>query len=520
MTIDEVLKMNEKQIFDRKSIRINSADLSDTICAFANADGGTIAIGISDKHRRIEGVDYYEEQLNEILRAPIDFCNPTVPVTTEMVECTNSDGKPDHVLLMHIEASPLLHANQADEAFIRVGDKSKKLDFNDRMTLMYAKGVRYYEDEPVADASIQDLDMDFVGSYCKRIGYTKTPEEYVRENKNFVTVKDGKDQVSVAAILLFGKNPQLFFPRAFIRFIRYDGTEAKVGKDMNVIKDVIFEGRILDQVEKAVDFIKIQMKERTYLGHDGIFLTEEEYSEFVRTEIVVNAATHRDYGIKGTDIQIKMFDDRLEVDSPGAFAGMVKKENIRYTHFSRNPKIAAFLKDYGYVKEYGEGVDRMCKELEAIGLPDPIYNNNTFILKTTVLSASFEHESTQNARIGDENASIQAKNARIEDENVRIGDENVRIKTTGSWLKAKNAWIEYVKERQVNGEITGITSAAIIDVLEDIRENQVIGTKDVQKILDCSERKALRIITEMRKANILISIAGQGKGKYILNVTD
>ena len=59
--------------------------------------------------------------------------------------------------------------------------------------------------------------------------------------------------------------------------------------------------------------------------------TEEEYSEFVRTEIVVNAATHRDYGIKGTDIQIKMFDDRLEVDSPGTFAGMVKKENIRYS---------------------------------------------------------------------------------------------------------------------------------------------------------------------------------------------
>ena len=157
MTIKEVLAKNEKQIFDRKSIQIKPADLSDTICAFANADGGTIAIGISDKHRRIEGVDYHEEQLNEILRTPIDFCNPTVPITTEMVECVNSGGKPDHVLLMHIEASPLLHANQADEAFIRVGDKSKKLDFNDRMTLMYAKGVRYYEDEPVADATIDDL---------------------------------------------------------------------------------------------------------------------------------------------------------------------------------------------------------------------------------------------------------------------------------------------------------------------------------------------------------------------------
>jgi len=139
MTIDEVIAMDEKQIFDRKSIRIKPVDLSDTVCAFANADGGTIAIGISDKQRRIEGVDYHIEQLNEILRTPIDFCNPTVPVTTELVECTNYEGKPDHVLLMHIEASPVLHVNQADEAFIRVGDKSKKLDFYDRMTLMYKK---------------------------------------------------------------------------------------------------------------------------------------------------------------------------------------------------------------------------------------------------------------------------------------------------------------------------------------------------------------------------------------------
>ena len=293
MTIEEVLAKDEKQIFDRKSINIKPADLSDTICAFANADGGTVAIGISDKTRRIEGVDYHTEQLNEILRTPIDFCNPTVPITTEMVECINHEGKPDHVLLMHIEASPLLHANQSDEAFIRVGDKSKKLDFNDRMTLMYAKGVRYYENEPVADATIDDLDLEFIGEYCRHIGYGKSPLEYVRENKKFVQVKDGKEQISIAAILLFGKNPQLYFPRAFIRFIRYDGTEAKVGKDMNVIKDVIFEGRILEQVEKAVEYIKIQMKEKTYLGHDGIFVTEEEYSEFVRTEIIVNAVTQR-----------------------------------------------------------------------------------------------------------------------------------------------------------------------------------------------------------------------------------
>lgn len=194
MTIDEVLAKDEKQIFDRKSIQINPADLSDTICAFANADGGTVAVGISDKKRRIEGVDYHTEQLNEILRTPLDYCNPTVPVKTEMVECINYEGKPDHVLLMHIEASPLLHANQADEAFLRVGDKSKKLSFQDRLTLMYAKGLRYFEDEPVYGATMEDIDLSFVKEYIRRIGYGKTAEDYLRENKNFITIQNGKEQ--------------------------------------------------------------------------------------------------------------------------------------------------------------------------------------------------------------------------------------------------------------------------------------------------------------------------------------
>ena len=506
MTIEQVLAMNEKQIFDRKSIMIKPTDLSDTLCAFANADGGTVAIGISDKERRIEGIDRYPEQLNDILRTPIDFCNPTVPVVTEMVDCINSAGKPDRVLLMHVEASPVLHANQADEVYIRVGDKSRKLDFNDRLALMYAKGVRYYEDEPVADASVDDLDLDFVREYCSRIGYLKSPKEYLRENKNFIAVKNGKEQVSVAAILLFGKNPQQFFPRAYIRFIRYDGIEARVGKDMNVIKDVIFEGRILDQVRQAVDYIKTQMKEKTYLGHDGIFITEEEYSEFVRTEIVVNAATHRDYGIKGTDIQIKMFDDRLEVDSPGTFAGMVKKENIRYTHFSRNPKIAAFLKDYGYVKEYGEGVDRMCRELEAIGLPDPRFNNDTFILKTTVKSADWIRRAAQNARIHEPNA--------------RIDDQNARIEPESSWEAEKNAWIEHVKNLRNTNKVSAVTSEAMINVIADLDENQIISTADIQRILDCKETKALRIMNEMRKEGIIHTVSGKGKGRYTLTVHD
>lgn len=345
---------------------------------FANADGGTVAIGITDKTRTIQGVDYETKRLNDILCAPVDFCDPTIPITTEYVPCIDEKGHENHVLLMHVEASSKMHANQADEVYMRVGDKNQKLNFQDRLNLMYSKGA----------------------------------EDYLRQNKSFITEKNGITYISNAAILLFGKDPQKFFPRATIRFIKYDGIEAKVGREMNVVKDVTFDGRILDQVRKAIDYIQIQMKEKTYLGSNGVFVEKPEYSEFVRTEIVVNAACHRDYSIRGTDIQIKMFDDRLEVDSPGAFAGLVTKENIRYTHFSRNPKIAAFLKDYDYVKEFGEGVDRICREMESAGLPLPAFDDSTFIMKTTVPSGELKKSEVggQNSAIGDENSAIGDEN--------------------------------------------------------------------------------------------------------------
>ncbi len=181
-------------------------------------------------------------------------------------------------------------------------------------------------------------------------------------------------RVSTAAVLLFGKEPQKFFPRARVRFIRYEGVEEKFGVEMNVIKDVIFKGTILKMIRDTIAYLDTQIKEKTYLGTEGIFVTEEEYPKFVRQEIIVNAVTHRAYSITGTDIQVKMFDNRIVVESPGKLPGMVKADNIRFTHFSRNPKIAEFLKAYDYVKEYGEGVDRMCKELEAAGQKNPESN--------------------------------------------------------------------------------------------------------------------------------------------------
>ena len=352
LTMEQICGAVESPLFDRKSARIDAKTLAIHLIAFANADGGVIAVGVEDDGS-ITGIDACLEHINELLRASFDYCKPSVQIETEQLACTNTDGQPDHVLLIEVLQSNELHANQADDVFFRVGDKSKKLNFDERLQLMYAKGTRYFEDTPVPDAAMEDIDLDFVREYTQKLGYRKSPEEYLRENKEFVSTRGGKEEVSTSAMLLFGKNPKHCFPRARIRFIRYDGMEARVGAEMNVIKDVVFEGRILQVIEKALEFVRSQIKERTYLGADTRFITEPEYPEFAWKELIVNAVAHRDYSIKGTDIQIKMFDDRLTVENPGTLPGIVRLNNMRHVHFSRNQKSRSFCMSMNMCRSLG-----------------------------------------------------------------------------------------------------------------------------------------------------------------------
>ena len=479
MTIQEIRTHKEDQTFDCKSIQIDPKALAITIVAFANADGGDIAIGVSDKTRKIEGVDQHTEKLNELLRVPLDFCNPSVSITSDLLPCTDKDGNENHILLMHIPASSELHTNQADEAFMRVGDKSRRLSFEERIQLMYDKGERYYEDTAVYGATADDIDMAAVERYTELIGYTKSAMQYLHENNGFLTTNaKGEEQVSVACILLFGKYPQKFFPRGRTRFIRYKGTEERVGAEMNVIKDVTFEGTILDQVKATIAYLETQVEEHTFLGQHGQFVTNRDYPKFVIQEMVVNACCHRAYNIKGTEIQIKMFDNHLVFESPGRLPGTVKPSNIRHTHFSRNPKIAQFLKAYDFVKEFGEGVDRMCRELEANGTSHLSFHLDDFILKITVpkviSQANNQSDATANAEKRTVNATVNTKNATV---------------------NSKNLIKRLIEKATVNGEKLTTNRISILQLMV---ENPYITKDEMATITGLNGSTIMRNIEKMR----------------------
>ena len=182
--IDTIRNTVENQTFDRKCVRIDEKALAVPIIAMANADGGVIAVGV-ENDGTVTGIDQALEHVNHLLRVPMDYCVPSIVVNVETIACKNHLNEDDHVLLLHVEQSSLVHATTADEAYLRVGDRSRKLSFEERMQLTFAKGVQYFEDQPVVRAEVDDLDLEYVAEYCNLIGYRNSPMTYLRSNKNF-----------------------------------------------------------------------------------------------------------------------------------------------------------------------------------------------------------------------------------------------------------------------------------------------------------------------------------------------
>ena len=122
-----------------------------------------------------------------------------------------------------------------------------------------------------------------------------------------------------------------------------------------------------------------------------------------------------------------MFDDHIVVESPGKLPGLVRADNIRFTHFSRNPKIAEFLKKYKFVKEFGEGVNRMCNELEQVGLKDPVYHTNAFMLQAVIYNSKVGKTIVEKTADSLKKLAVAVNKSLIDYQKPAIGEEKSAI---------------------------------------------------------------------------------------------
>lgn len=393
ITLEYISGKPENQTFDCKLAAIESSQLAKTICAFANADGGTVVIGVHDRTRKFEGINGVgETKINELINTPLTCCRQMPKYTYEYLDVENERGDADRLLLLHVETSTdqvIRTAN--DSVFLRIGDRNHEMKGDNLRQLEYSKNIRHYEDEVCPDATLEDLDDDLLQTYKRNLNAEHLSNEHVLKARGFLRQIEGKTVLTNAAVLLFARNVAMFYPNCRVRFLRYSGNSAQSGTRYNVVKDVSIEGNILKILPETLSFLKTQLRDFTALDPETAkFKSVPEYPEFAWSEGIVNAITHRSYSLSGAYIRVDMYEDRLEITSPGDLPSLVTVENIKYTRYSRNPNIARVLSDFGWVRELNEGVNRIYEDMYSYFLDAPTYSEPKMTVKL-VLRNNIEH---------------------------------------------------------------------------------------------------------------------------------
>lgn len=360
----------EDQWFDRKSIDIAPAKLAESICAFANADGGTIVVGISDGE--VQGVDSKVSKVNGLRQASIDHLRPTVPVKIEEVACTNARGEHDHVLALTIQPSEHVHETASGQCFLRVGDETRKLSFAHRQELEFDRGHAKYEAQRLPTRSMDDLDIKLVLAYKNAVGATASTAQFLA-SRGLLTPRL---EVTNGAYLLFAKAPQDEFPNAHVRVLRFLGTSRGTGARLSLNEEADFrvEGPIPTVIGRAASVIEDLIPTRRSLDSDGLFAGGPIVPREAWLEGLVNAVVHRSYSIAGDCIRVEIYEDRLEIFSPGRFPGLADlTKPLDVVRYARNPRIARVCADLRITQELGEGIRRIFEEMRSRQLEDPLY---------------------------------------------------------------------------------------------------------------------------------------------------
>lgn len=189
----------------------------------------------------------------------------------------------------------------------------------------------------------------------------------------------------MAGSLLFARHPQQVLPNAHIRISRFSGTGRATGSRQNLLQDIRIEGPIPRALVDAREYVSGLQPTRRALGRQGRFEDIALVPEDAWLEGIVNAAVHRSYSLGGDHIHVDIFDDRIELESPGRFPGLVDlSDPLHATRFARNPRIARVCADLRLGQEFGEGIRRMFEEMRLAGLGDPMYHQTAGSVRLTL----------------------------------------------------------------------------------------------------------------------------------------
>lgn len=362
--LEVLLEKSEGHFFDAKSKRIAPAKLSRTFSAFANADGGEILIGLED--HTVAGNRWVGFANEEEANSLIDVLQKHYPegdvFTYQFLFCQDQQGL---ILACDIQKNQSIWRDTQDNLYLRRGAQSiKQTLYEEEERLRLNKGLVSFEDTKTNLDADELIQSKHFSDFCKTIVPASDPESWLKKQK---VVNDGF--ATVAGVVLFEEEPQATLPKAAIKISRYRTSEEPTRATLEGQPDTI-EGPATSLIKSAVDHI-ISIVEQIPVMKDTGFKSIL-YPRDAIHEIVTNAVIHRDYSIND-DVHVKIFDNRIEISSPGILPAHITVDNILHERFARNQKIVRLANKFPDApnKDVGEGLNTAFEAMRELKLKDP-----------------------------------------------------------------------------------------------------------------------------------------------------
>lgn len=373
--VSDLCTRQEDDFFDRKSARIKPHQIQDVAVAFANAEGGTIVVGIEDANPekypnpfdRWQGAEAIENY-NPII-SNLSSLNPSIDYEHKFLYWEGG-YKRAYVLRLIIRKSQKVHETAKGEVLLRRGAQSQTLRGFKVQELMRAKGVTSEEDTLLPSIRAE---MIVEGESLKR--FLDTLPTTDKDPFNFAVQENLLSESmhpTVALVLLFAQNPSSIMPRqCAVKIVRYDSSDEDIERDALTDDRHTIEGPLQQQIAQAFDRLKEVIGRCECWTMDG--LRSPTYPKEALYELLVNSVLHRDYAVSD-NVLISVYRNRIEFRSPGRLPGYVTVTNIRDARFSRNPKLVRMLAKSPDApnKDLGEGINTVYERMRQAGFIDPI----------------------------------------------------------------------------------------------------------------------------------------------------
>jgi len=355
----EIVKKGEDSYTEFKEEKVHPDKLAAEIVAFANMDGGNLIIGVSDD-REILGVADMDEEMQRIDNICANNCEPTIYSTIEKVII--DDKK---ILIVKIPKGPQRpYRTNRGIHYIRTASGKRIASPGELRLIHQASGAIYYDEVPVPNTSIENIDIGYFDEFLKKSlgsGIKGLGIKIADLLKNMkILIPYERDMVTTTGgLLFFGKHPEYHLPYCKVTVVRFPGND--IGEKFEK-KDI--EGKLVGQIERTESVLIDYLRAETKI--EGFKKEEPRYEIPIESlrEVVINAVAHRNYQLP-SQIRIFIFDNRIEVKSPGKLPNTVTVENIRLGFpLHRNPLIVSFLAKEHRMTEIGTGIPRMIRLLK------------------------------------------------------------------------------------------------------------------------------------------------------------